>query len=348
MNTKIIPILSLFAATLLAWNNGLAAEDKEVLAVTTQPLSSLLIRPVHSAPASVVGLNHTTISSQISGLGLKINAETGQTVKKGDLLVEIDCRDYDIAYQQATAALNATNVNIAHTKKQFMRNQRLYKSRTIPQEMLEQTETAHLSAKATIEPQRYAQKAAKLAQTRCKVYAPFTGQITQRLVQQGQLLSPGTPLFQLLETGNIEIRAELSASELNDAKQATGLDFVTADKSYDVTIRAVLQQVNPSARTQEVRFKLANKTILAINLSGRLQWQDQTGQLSPEYIMRRNGSLGVMIIKDDKAHFHPLPHAIEGQPVQAFLSSSTQVIAKNRFRVTEGETVTIDNSELVN
>ena len=336
-----------FVLVLLSNSATATDDDNKPLAVTTSTLSSLLIKTTHSAPASVISLNHTTLSAQINGLALKVRAEAGDRIKKGKLLVEIDCRDYDIAYQQATAALNATSVNIEHTKKQFQRNQRLFNSRTIPREMYEQTETAYLSAKASIEPQRYTQKSAELSQTRCKIYAPFDGQITERMVQKGQLLTAGTPLFKLLQTKSIEVKAELSATEVMDAKKSPDLKFMVGDKEYSTEVRAVIQQINTSTRTQEVRLRLKNASELAIGLSGRLQWKDQTGQLPPEYIMRREGTLGVMIIKDKKAHFQALPNAIEGQPAHTFLSGSTQIIEKNRYRAKQGQEVSIENVELV-
>lgn len=338
----------LVTLSLLSSLSAEAAEDEKPLAISTQSLASLLIKSTHSSPATVISLNHSTLSAQINGLALKVSAETGDHVKKGKLLVEIDCRDYDIAHKQARSALRASNINIQHTKKQFVRNQRLLKNNTIPRSLYEQTEAAYLTAQASIEPQRYAQQSAALAQTRCKIYAPFTGQITQRMVQKGQLLAAGTPLFKLLQTGRVELQAELSIAEVADARKAPSLKFTSGDSTYTANIRAVIQQVNTSTRTQEVRLKVNAKAKLAVGLSGRLQWKDKTGQLPPEYLMRRDGSLGVMIVKANKAYFHPLPNAIEGQAVSTHLAANTLIIEKNRYRVKQGQAVSIENNESVN
>ena len=325
-----------------------AAQDETTLAVSTLPLSSLLINTTHSSPATIISLNHSTLSAQINGLALKIHAEAGDYIKKGKLLVEIDCRDYDIAYMQATSALRASTINIQYAKKQFLRNQRLLKSHTIPRTQYEQTETNLLSAQAAIEPQRYMQQSAALSRSRCKIYAPFNGQISKRLVQKGQLLSAGSPLFQLLQTGKTELKAELSASEVSDAKKASSLKFIVGDQAYRVKIRAIIQQVNTSTRTQEVRLSISKKAKLAVGLSGRLEWKDKTKKLPPEYIMRRDGSLGLMIVKNHKAYFHPLADAIEGQAASTHLPTNTQVIEKNRYRVKQGEKVRIENNESIN
>ncbi|RTZ65280.1 MAG: hypothetical protein DSZ29_04580 [Aquificaceae bacterium] len=348
MKNTLIPLITLpLLLTSFALQATSSTGDNKPLAVSTQPLSSLLIKTIHSSPATVISLNHTTLSAQINGLALHVYAEAGDYIKKGMLLVEIDCRDYDIAYKQATAALHASNITIQHTKKQFLRNQRLFKSNTIPRTLYEETETAFLAAKAAIEPQRYTQKSAALAQTRCKIYAPFNGQITQRIVQQGQLLAAGSPLFKLLQTDKVELKAELSAAEVSEAKKAKELRFVVGDHHYKATIRAVIQQLDTATRTQEVRLHIASKTRLSIGLSGRLQWQDKVGKLPSEYIMRRDGALGVMIVKNKKAYFHPLPNAIEGQAAAIHLPRNTPVIEKNRYRAKQGQMVHIENAESV-
>lgn len=335
----------LLFCSLLFFSVPTVANNEQPLAVSTQLLSSLLIKTKQSAPATIISLNHTILSAQITGLALKIHVEAGDSIRKGKLLAEIDCRDYIVAHKRASSVLRATQLNIEHTKKQFLRNQRLLESKMIPRELFEQAEANYLLAKAAIEPQHFEQQAAALAKTRCMITAPYAGQITRRMVQQGQLLAAGTPLFQLLQTGKTEVKAELSVTEVQQAKQATALKFTVADKSYPVEIRAVIQQVNTTSRTQEVRLALKKASKLAVGLSGRLQWQDQAGRLPAEYVMQRNGSLGVMIIKKDKAHFYPLPNAIEGQPADVSLSANTKVIKQGRYQVKQGQQVTIENTK---
>ena len=64
-------------------------------------------------------------------------------------------------------------------------------------------------------------------------------------------------------------------------------------------------------------------------------------------MLRRDGAIGVMIVRGDKAHFHALPNAIEGQPVHLFLPASTQIIEKNRYRAKHGTEVLVENAESV-
>ena len=72
------------------------------LHVTTQALSELLFTTNYSAPATVVSLNDSNISAEIQARAIKINATVGEQIKKGKLLVELDCRSFINTKKQAS------------------------------------------------------------------------------------------------------------------------------------------------------------------------------------------------------------------------------------------------------
>ncbi len=163
-------------------------------------------------------------------------------------------------------------------------------------------------------------------------------------MQEGQLVTPGTPLFQLIESGKLEIKTDLSPSNINKLKQASQLKFVAGKRQLPIQLRSIVQIVDERTRTQEVRFSLPPNTALAAGLPGRIVWQSKEQRLPSEYILRRKNQLGFMIAKDiveglGKAHFQPLPNAIEGQPAVVNLPDDTQVIILNRYRVTDGQQI---------
>jgi len=312
--------------------------------VSVRPLSSILIKSKQSAPASVVSLNTSIISAEITGRALKVNAEIGERVEAGQVLVNLDCRSYDLTKKQAEASLKVSAAQLKLTQQQLKRNQKLLKQGTIPRELFENTEASQQTSLADIEVKKVEIQTAKLAIDRCTIKAPFNSQVSQRMVQEGQLLLPGTALFELIETNKIEISSHLPPNSIA-VLEGSAIEFVSNKREYKTTIRNIIQRVDENTRTQELRLSLNKEVNLPVGLSGRIQWSNNKSQVPPEYILRNKNELGIMIVEDDgkdkKAKFISLENAIEGQPVIVDLPEKTVIIDKNRYLVADGELINI-------
>lgn len=324
--------------------------ESQLLTVSVIPLSSILIKSKQSSPASVISLNTSTISAEITGRAFKIYAEAGDTVKVNQKLVALDCRSYDLAKKQAQASLKVSDAQLNLARKQLNRNQKLLLKGTIPREMFESSQAAQQTSLADIEFKKAQIETAKLAIDRCTIRAPFTGQVSDKMVQQGQLLMPGTPLFQLMQSDRLEIKTNLSPTDVSSLQTLPVIEFVTANQNYKVKVRSVIQRVDESTRTQEVRLSLAEETetVIPTGLSGRLEWSNSKLLIPPEYILRTSANLGLGVMTAEnsiegtaKAKFTVLPNAIEGQPAQTDLPINTLIIDKNRYRVIDGELISI-------
>jgi RND family efflux transporter MFP subunit len=286
-------------------------------------------------------LNDSSISAEIQGRAIDIKAEVGDTIKRGQLLVSLDCRSYINSKKQATAALNLSKSQLNFAQKQYNRNQRLLKRGVLPRETFDRSESDLLTSRADISIKEVAIESADLAISKCKIYAPFSGQVTNKFVQQGQLVNPGSALIQLLQTDKLEIEADLSPDELIKARDSRRLKFIASTQEFTVKIRTVLRQLNKTSNTQRVRLtgeSIDSETSIA-GLNGRLVWKDGTSKLPPEYMVRRKDELGVMVAEDNKARFQALKGAREGQPAMVNLRSSSQIIIVNRYSVKDGQAV---------
>ncbi|MEE9309992.1 MAG: efflux RND transporter periplasmic adaptor subunit [Cocleimonas sp.] len=347
---KLSTYLASFFVFLLVSSNAIAKNEALSVSVSVKPLSELLISPSLSAPANIVSLNHSVISAEITGRALSVKVEIGDIVKKGSRLVSLDCRSYSLAKKQANASLNVAKTQFNYAKKQLVRNQNLVRKGIIPREAFEKAEAGQLSSLADIELQKVSIETANLAISRCYIKAPFTGQITQRMVQKGQLVTAGTPLFRLMQTKSLELKAKLPPSQVAKLNKSSSLTFIMGDTKIKAVVRSIIQIVDEATRTQEVRFSLPKGSNLAMGSSGRIEWNDNERQLPAEFILRRNSQLGVMLAHDIKegvgnAKFHPLPNAQEGQPAAIQLLSNSAVITLNRFRVKDGDVIKVVNEK---
>ena len=341
-----LPQYALFIGLFLGAINPVWAAtslDSEPLAVTLIPLAKVLQISERSVPATLVSLNDSTLSAEVAGKVTRLLVDVGATVKAGQVLANLDCRDYTHSLSQAKASMTTAKARLSFAQSQWQRNQQLRKTGLLPAEQLEKAQADFDSAQADVAVNQAQVDTASLAVSRCEVTAPFAGQITQRHLQLGQQATPGSPAFQLLQHDVQELSAQLSAEEVAEQAQGKQLRFVADGVTLAVKRRAVVGQISGNTRTQEVRFSLQEPTTLAAGQSGRLVWQSPLPALPASWLVRRDTSLGVMLGEGDAAKFHPLPKAQEGQAAIVDLPDTTLLIDQNRLRVQHGQAIKVES-----
>jgi len=298
-------------AILLAFT---AALSYAAPAYQAQPLSEVAIFPERSASAQVVSLNESKLASQLAARIESINAQAGQIVPKGTLLVKLECNDYDLATERAAAALQASQASAHLAELQLTRSRKLAEQHFISSSGLDtqlaQTESARADVSISLSTLHTAQN----NQGKCALYAPFSAVILQRIAHVGEMAAPGTPLLQVRDLSSLEVKANIQEKD-SDIKHAETINFITAQGTYPVQIIRVSPALDSTTRLMEVRLRFKQATALS-GSHGRIVWRSNKMHLPPQLIVRRNGKLGIFILQADTPHFMPLAHAEEGRVVE--------------------------------
>jgi len=225
----------------------------------------------------------------------------------------------------------------------------------LAQWQLKQAET--LSAQQTLPEEQVQEKRSQLAVLRgdlaahgasieitdrqiahCTVSAPFPGVVTARLIAVGQFASQGTALVRLLDITRPEVSAQVPSRETDALRQAKLLLFDHDGKHYPLSLRAVLPTIHTETGTQEARLDFTERHSDP-GAAGRLIWQEGVPHVPAEYLVQRDGQLGVFIMNEGKAHFHALPGSQSGRPAAISLPPETQLIVTGQFGLSEGADV---------
>lgn len=328
--TSLFILLMLLASS--AWS------DKKPVRV--QPLGELLRQPAFSAPASVKPLNAPSLAAEINGRVEVIPVRVGDRVKTGDLLIELDCRYHRSRLLAAKAELQQIEAQLKFARTQLRRAEELKDKRSISDEVLDQRRTELLGAQADRVHRQEQIRQVAIDVERCTITAPFDAVVTERLAQVGGLASPGTPLLNLIQLKDLEVSAELRGFEAVSLQQAASLHFSYAGTDYAVRLRRLLPVINGRTRTQEVRLTFEQESAPA-GAAGRLVWQGLADEMPADYLVRRNGSLGVFLAEGDSARFHALPDAREGQPVRLTFAADERLVTDGRQRLQDGDAIEI-------
>jgi RND family efflux transporter MFP subunit len=306
--------------------------------ITTQSLAEVQIHPERSAPATVESLNDADLSAEITARIDRILVRVGDEVAAGDVLVELDCRDYRsrLAAQQAALAQLEAQHRLATSQLERARN--LRERRGASQEEVEQRETELLGLDAQIVSQREAITQAELNVARCAIRAPYRAAVTARLGDEGTLATPGMHLLRLVQTDALELSAQLRSDEVQDSQAAGTLAFDLQGERFPVELRRTVPVIDPRTRTVEVRLTFPGRAPPP-GAAGRLVWRSMKPHLPADLLVRRNGTLGVFVANDGAAQFVPLPGAQEGQPAPVSLPADTRIVVAGRERLGDGTPV---------
>jgi multidrug efflux system membrane fusion protein len=229
--------------------------------VATAPVQTGDINVTVNALGTVTSLATVTVRSQISGYIMRIAFTEGQFVNKGDLLVEIDSRTYQLALAQAEGNLKRDQALLQAAQLDLERYQNLVKTNAIPRQQLD-TQAALVQQDQGLVIADQAQiDTAKLNIAYCHIVAPITGRVGLRQVDQGNYvtandanglvvitqLSPISVLFTVAEDNlpailkRVQGGAVLPVTAFNrnaTQKLATG-QLLTLDNQIDTTTGTV-------------------------------------------------------------------------------------------------------------
>jgi membrane fusion protein, multidrug efflux system len=128
------------------------------------------------------------IKSQIGGILSKVHFKTGQFVKKGALLFTIDPRPLQATLSQAKGVLKRDEAQLLNAREDEKRYAELVRKGYISKQQYDQQRSTADALQATVTADKAAVDYAKLQLGYCYIYAPFSGQVGDILIDQGNLI----------------------------------------------------------------------------------------------------------------------------------------------------------------
>ena len=142
---------------------------------------------------STQAIRTVTIRARVSGYLDKVNFQEGAIVKKDDVLCEIDPRPYQAAYDSSVGTVHLNEAKLKEAKADNVRSKGLGDTPgAISLQDRDKFQAAEEQAMATLETSKANMETAKLNLTYTKVLAPFSGRISQRSVDPGNLVVADT------------------------------------------------------------------------------------------------------------------------------------------------------------
>jgi multidrug efflux system membrane fusion protein len=192
----------------------------------------------------------------------------GQSVKKGDVIAEIEPSRYSIAVRSAQAALDkAEAVRVeAHAASERRASVNEQSPGLLPAEQLDTAQVRARTATAEVGAARAALDQAELNLRDAYVKAPMNGVLQSRTVQTGQYVQPGTVLATLLRREPLLLRFNVPESDVEQLKPGMAARFtVRSDgNTYTGRISHVADAADPTSRMVRVTAEVSGKEAQAL------------------------------------------------------------------------------------
>lgn len=174
------------------------------------------------------------MAPKVSGYITEVNVVEGQKVAKGDVLVQIDQRDYENYLKQAKGELSSVEARRRDAERNYRRLVDLLSKGAVSQQQFDTSSAQYNDVKAKYDAiaSQVAQAELNLANT--KITAPVDGFIAKKSVEVGQLAAPGVPLIGFVDSNERWIIANFKETEIEgvklDAKVEIEVDAISGKK----------------------------------------------------------------------------------------------------------------------
>ncbi|MFT7227913.1 MAG: membrane fusion protein (multidrug efflux system) [Methylophilaceae bacterium] len=246
------PLLTLFLFCSVLFLQGCGFNDNEnsdkkqdarTTLVTVTTVKNQAINITQSSVGSLEGLINPTLAAEMAGRIIKVHVNTGDKVKKGQLIATLDARDSMMQRNEALAEVARIRASLGNQTKIVSRNKALMDKNFISQSAFDN----EVAQESVFKQQLVAAKARVASinhdSSKSKVFAPVSGIIESNPVDTGDYLRVGDPIVQIVSTQ--ALRAHLPFPEQFGPQLKPGLTVRLKTPSSTETIETVILELKP-------------------------------------------------------------------------------------------------------
>ncbi len=205
-----------------------------------------------------------------SGVIEKVNVTTGQHVKQGDVLLQMEQRKQQAELKEAKARAARAKLGTDEAERDMTRTQELFDRGLIAEEELKGSELKQAVAQAELESAKAAEEAAQVALEHTELKAPFSGIIVSNTAWQGAVIFAGKqdqPLISLAPDDQMLARVLVTADVLRHYPPGTSVQVVVngnsrSGKVYSQGVEAVRIEPEGAIYELDILFQRNGKELL--------------------------------------------------------------------------------------
>lgn len=256
-------------------------------------------RDAYEATGTVRALSAAVLSSRVMAYVREVAVEVGDRVKGGQELIILDAQDLDVNVRRAEAAesevrssipeadngVAGAKANLDLARSTFKRMEELASKKSISSQEFDEASAKSKSAQAAYDMARAKRsqldsrlvqveqeiRAARIMRDYTRIVAPFSGVVTAKSVEPGNLAAPGAPLVTIEREGAYRLEASVDESKLPFVKTGQAVEVVleALDRRLTARVSEIVPAVDAASRAYTVKIDLPALSNMRSGMFGR-------------------------------------------------------------------------------
>ena len=233
-----------------------ASAPAEALALGAVELREIEVD--YTAEALIEAVRQSTVSAQIPGRIVELRFDVGDAVKKGQVIARIDERAVSQAEAASVAQVQEAQAALANARAQYERSKQLFAQKFISQAGLDQAEAGYKSAQARVSALLAGAGQAATERSFATVVAPYSGVVSARHVELGEMATPGKPLLTGFDPSTLRVVANVPQAEVAaiQAGAKARVEVPSLGRWVEVRNLVVVPSADPRTHTTRIRLEL--------------------------------------------------------------------------------------------
>ena len=195
-----------------------------------------------------------TVRAEVSGSVLRTEAEEGAQVQRGALLASLDDTAVRDAYLSARSQVRSAESALEVARRNAERAERLFAVGAIPDRDLESAHHDHTNAEGALADARARLASAEKQLDDTQIRAPFSGVVSDRQANAGDVVQVGTALFTIVDPRTLRLEASVPADQIGRLRVGTPVEFTVSGLNRRFTGK--FSRINPvvDPNTRQIRI----------------------------------------------------------------------------------------------
>ncbi|MCX6205114.1 MAG: efflux RND transporter periplasmic adaptor subunit [Bacteroidetes bacterium] len=246
---RTIPFIALVLVTLISSCSSKKEEktntvDSAILVQVASPSSNN--SKELNLSGQIESSQSVNISTRMMGFITSINVKVGDHVSKGQLLVSISNDDIKAKRAQTDAMISEAEAAFNNAKKDQERFNNLYKQQSASAKEMDNINFQYNSAKSRLESAKQMRNEVSAMMSYAQLSAPFSGVVTQKMLEAGSMASPGMPILTIEQSGVLQVSVSVPENSIQQIQ--LGSNATVQIQSVEKIFQSTVSQINPSSQ----------------------------------------------------------------------------------------------------
>jgi RND family efflux transporter MFP subunit len=288
-----------------------AAVGPAAVTIGPEAIAVIAVTTLNSGPAisgSLAAEKTASIRSEVSGAVVAVLVDPGARVTAGTPLARVDDMVPREAFLSAKSAVTQAQLaaDIAH--RETGRSEKLLAAGAIAENALEAARRTDLASQASLEDAKSRLASAQKNLDNTVIKAPYDGIVSERQVNAGDIVSPGSALFVLVDPTTMRLEGAVPAEQLSLVHVGAPVKFAVTGypgREFTGTITNIYPSADPQTRQVRLYVRIPNAgngLVAGLYATGRVSSSTRKGLTVPASAIDQRGVKPVVTrLKNGKA-----------------------------------------------